>query len=519
MTRFIKTIILVLTGLLYIFTGPVNLSLAKTMVFFEYPNPDQVFIKDERENIKGYISVAPETVASAEISFDGFVWRELPIDNSIKDGYYHFNYGWQVAGKGKSFIIVKAVLNDGKEIEDRLRYEVEIPPGSEEPSVRDLLNDIYAEQERRRQAELEEKPAVSLWTIASNFVENDFGDFLANNYLVILPFRSQFNIALKSFAAVIKFIKTYQAGVDILMFLINPYLIVVSLILSWYLIIYNLNNVWSGLNYLGYLVTRKREKNFDGIVFDIDDQHRVPWAKIVFRHNQTGQNTAVYSDSEGAFSTFLESGDYSYEIEKNNYRNYVEYNHPGETFLGYPVALDNIKVNSHNKYALPTASLLSLSRWNRHLKDDWNYHIRYALLNNITAITSISYLAMGLWLIFINDYRLWIYLGIITLAYAFYFIFERMNRFDGVVYLTNGKKAGLINLVLKNEDKTLLSIWTNHEGKFKIGNIPDGVYQLAVIDDDYGMEKETGFYQGEKFLVDKQNCCVLTIRIKIGPTK
>lgn len=514
MTRYAKIFLLiaVLIGL-----GPLFPNSAKGAngVIFEYPVTDQVLNKDDRENIRGYFTVSPDEITKAEISFDGFVWRELKIDSNYTDGYYHFNYGWMVAGKGKFFIIVKATTANGNIIEDRLRVEVNIPPGREDPSIRKLLDDIYFEQERRQQASLEPDPAPTLLGIAANFIEKDLGNFIAKNYLMFLPTKTQFNIILTIFGGIINFIKNYQAGVDILMFLIHPYLLIMTFLLGWLFIVGNIVTFYDSINWLIYRIGDRERANFFGTVFDLNDLHKVSLAKVSLKNNQTGLTKNVMTNPEGQFETNLPAGVYSYEIEKRNYRNYTDASERIDSFLSIPVAKGEMTVNGDSHYALPTESLLSFTRWNLHLKGNWTYWINSAVINNITALVSTSYLAITIWLIFVEDYRVWIYLGVITVAYLFYFFLVRTSHDNGMVYGPDGEKTAMINLIIEQNGRDALSIWTDYEGRFTFGQLPDGQYTIRVNDDIFEMDEKKEYYNGQNFVVDRNNSCVLPIIIKL----
>jgi|GEM_PF-2724108 len=511
----IKPIKAILVLLVAIFIATACPASAANGVVFEYPELDQVMQKDDRENIRGYFVAAPDEIAEAKISFDGFVWRDLAQDTSINDGYYHFDYGWMVAGKGKFFIIASATTLDGKILEDRLRVEVEVPPGREDPSVKELLEDIYAEQERRRQAELEEQPVASIGILALNYIEKDWGSYLADNYLMFVPGPTQYEFLLGTYSQAINFVKNYPAGMDILMFIIQPYLFLVSVILGWFLIVTNLGRFNEKLKYWLSRLSAEKETTFSGIVFDMSDLHKVALAEVALKNNQTGYSTRVITDEDGRFGANLEHGDYSYEIEKNNYRNFVDAGDEIESFLGFPVAKGPMHVNASNAYALPTMSLLSQSRWYRHVKIGWSYQIKRVILNNITAIVSIGYLGTILWLMFVDDARVWIYLSLLTIAYLFYWLLERMSQSSGVVYLPGGRKASLVNLILKKNDQNILSVWTNHEGKYRLGVVPDGRYTIYVKDDQYEINPNNGHYAGEEFVIDTHNSCILPINITL----
>jgi hypothetical protein len=186
-----------------------------------------------------------------------------------------------------------------------------------------------------------------------------------------------------------------------------------------------------------------------------------------------------------------------------------------ETYLSFPVAIGSLEVDGSDCYALPTASLLSLTRWKQSQKYNWEYRLKYTILNNITALVSISYLSIAIWLMFVGDMRVWYYLTFITLSYIFYFGFERISPEDGIVYDQFGRKAGLVNLLIKKDDLTQLSIWTNHEGKFKFGYLPDGQYQIFVNDAFEILDPVNGYYRGQKFTIDRNNICMLPIVIRL----
>jgi len=482
---------------------------AKQPVIFSNPTEKQeeVFVKNEIEHITGNI-ITNEEVETAEISFDGQMWRSLEV-SEIADGY-SFDYEWTVAGKGKFFIIVNAYSPDGDLIEGRILSEVYAPPDSEEEGLKSMLTNYRIEQEAKQAKEkmlaAMGKNKIGTFTAFESFSEKTVGEFLLNDWKSLLPTREQIEFAMSSTVYIYNFVNTYQAGIDIFFLLTLPLSIILIVLVFMFVF---LDHSSSFFEYLYYLIKKPKKSNSNktGVLFDVYSLYRIPYAKIVLRNIQTNSKHDLVSDLGGNIDlTNLENGEYNYEVQKHGYKTHILDEFDLQYFQDTIIARDNnIIVDDNMKISMPAERLISLERKHTNDKASIFYKPKNWFLGGLSTWISVGCLIMVLYMIFINMYYPIVISIYLLLAYIIYYAVIKTHCSWGIVYYIDNKKATGEKMELHRNDCLFGVEWTDFEGKFGFDGIERGTYSIKP-GDKWKIVSNSRYYDGRAFDIGEDKC-------------
>ncbi|HPH78823.1 MAG TPA: carboxypeptidase-like regulatory domain-containing protein [bacterium] len=478
-----------------------GLAKAKENIIFTNPEkPGQVFTKNTEETIQGYF-LSNEAVDSGQISFDGQIWRDLRIAKDTDR--YNFSYKWTVAGKGKMFITVK-FLNGEKEVaEGRIISEVYVPPELQEAGLFELL-DEYQQKQEKEQAKLKNQttyqPGTFFWL--ENFSEKTIGNFVDNKWMALLPTKMQLETMMQTVYQVYLFINKYPAGIDIFFFFTVPVMIAITIFMILFVIM-EYGQLF--LEYLQWKIDQtfwaKSNKMTKVYVFDIDDYSVIKYAKIIFTNSNTHQKIVLYSNEDGWLNIErLSAGEYSYEIIKQGYKNYLVRDIDDGYFMNKMIIKNNnFSIDEGEKnIALPAESEMDLERKVVFEKKRLLYPAKKFCIYNFDLMTGVATTTSLLWMIFV-DKRI----GIIIIAYILLnnIIFRtviRQKEYFGQVTDKNGTSKPFLKLSMWANNVLLMNVWTDIWGKFNLDNCNVGDSDCVIkLNNNYKFIAKDGLYYGQ----------------------
>jgi hypothetical protein len=360
----------------------------------------------------------------------------------------------------------------------------------------------YQEKQEKEQAKLKNQTTVSpgAFFLVENFFEKTIGDFVDQKWMALLPSRIQFETMMQSTYFLYDSINKYPAGIDIFFFFTVPVMLIIAIFMLVFIII-EYGQVF--MEYLSWLIShiifKNKNPNLYGLVFDIDDRSLVKWVKIIFQNNQTHQKYIRYSDEQGmVYFGNMPKGEYNYESIKNGYKNYIVKDIENKIFLSKPIAINNSVsiTDENNQIALPIESEISLERKIIFEKKRLLYKIKKIFIYNFELMTGIGFTIAFLWMIFVDPKIAIGLIGFILINNLIYRTVIRQQKYTGQIFDQDNKPKSFIKLSLFRNDIFYLNIWTDVWGKFTIGNLEEGAYDIK-LNNHYTFLSKPDYYQGQ----------------------
>ncbi|MFA4931055.1 MAG: carboxypeptidase-like regulatory domain-containing protein [Patescibacteria group bacterium] len=464
-------------------TGRVS---ANNDLVFTYPEKNlTVFEVDTETVLKGYAKYPRDKIKNVAITFDGQIWRDVVSNKGENSDYYYWHYPWTVAGQGRSFVLVRANLVDGTEVETRILIEVYVPPEKEEKeNVYELLDKIREENRLNSQAQNTVATNLGVFGLFEYISEDYIGNFITEEWPVFLPTIYQQQFMIDTLWQINIFIKKYPAGIDIFSLLTAPYLLTLSLaiILIFISSRYMISDFFA---YYWYRLTHQRKKGrarCAGYLVDIGAKENVPWAKIIISN---GQNKyIIFSDANGYFEIEAQvpDGEYSYLIQKPGYKEYIIDKFDLTSWRSHPVIQEQILIgqNGYDFIILAVERLVDKKRAIKAMKAEYTYIIKKWFWQNINPLFAIGFLFGSLWRLFTSNNLINYYLVLLILAYLVYRKIIRIKHKWGRVVDRYGKNVDYLELELWKNGELLAATWTDWKGRYSFGRVNVGDYQIKV---------------------------------------
>lgn len=503
-----RKIVLLLAVSIIILLPVISSAANRDQIIFVFPKDEKyVFTKNDFQTIKGQIVTAKE-LTSAQISFDGQIWRDLNYQKA-QNGY-DFSYDWMVSGKGRFFIMIEAKTKDGAVIEDRLLSEVYVPPELKESGLQEMLI-AYQQEQEHKQAKENKKDVTKMDTFSTVEIlaEKNLGSFLKNDYLSLLPTRQQIEFFMRSTIYVYFFIKTYQAGIDIFFLLTLPLLVALTVGLFMFVYLDYLNEFFEFL-YANLKINRNKleSANKKAVVFEHKSLHRVSNAKIILDNvvDHTKITTACDRDGNVDLSS-VPNGEYYFEIQKNGYKPNIIEDVDLVNFLEMPVAKNNqFSVTDDCIIALPVESEIDLERKKLNDKASIFYRPKIWFLTNASSAVMVGLLVIVLYIIFINTPFSLAMMAYLSLAYLIYNSVIKRHQSWGRVYdSTTGGPATNIKIELWKNDQLFEVVWSDFDGKYSFAKLNDGIY-FVKVDSRYHIVNQRCYYSGDEVVIANNTC-------------
>lgn len=488
---------------------------AQDQIVFENPSINNpVFEKREIVKVSGYAKIDKNIIKSAQISFDGMIWHDLKNELQNKDNnYYYWSYNWDVAGKGKTFIQVQFTTKSGDIIEGRKIVEIKSTSEENKENLKELLKDYQIQQNEK----IEDSKKRSKFDAANPlmsieyYINNNFGNFVANNWMVLLPtsFQQEYFLAkLNNFNQVLV---KYPAIIDIMLLLIWPYLIYLSINVILFLIIPKISDFFEIVLIKIILFFQKNKNNTaSGYVFDSYALECIPYAKIIFSDASSFRKYISYTNSLGKFRFFnLPVGEYSYEIEKNGYNSVFTEKLDLNEFKNNMVITGNFQITDikkQNVFCLPISRIIDRDRIFRSKKANWFHLFEKIFFRNVNVFFNIGIIfLMIISMLGEANKQLYFIFFIIIFGYLVYREVVRIPHPWGRIFDFRGEvvewlKIGLLDI----SGKRYSSTWSNEEGYYSFGEIDD-IETSIIIDNPKWqiINNSQYFYQGQK--ISKNN--------------
>lgn len=485
--------------------GFFSVAKAAKEIVFTYPEKELTQLEfDTEEVIQGYIKYPPSQIESAQISFDGQIWRNVEQVNGQNANYFYWQYPWTVAGKGRSFMVLQAITVEEKVIQERMLIDVYVPPEKESTeNVYDLLNRIRSENAKK--SENEDTIVTSSYLSVIDFVlEEHFGNFLVKNWQVLLPTIEQQQFLLDSIWETNLFIKKYPAGIDIMIFVTLPYILLLSLI-TVFVIIFSWWRIWESWRYWIHRLTTPRQCQacLTGILYDVKSKSTVALAEIVIRNTNHKTYRAVTS-WEGNFSFHdIPAGEYTYEVHKYGFKEYVLDEPSQKYFRDIPLLYGSITIDCQSqKIVLAAERIVDVERSVNTMKSEYWYLPQKWFWQNINPIFTIGLIFGLMWMFFTDHSYINYYLLLLFAGYVLYRKVLRIKNPWGRVVSPLAHLYDNIELHLIRDGEIYDTTWTDWKGRFSFGEVDSGKYMIGVANRRYKIALNSpGTYQGEEVYI------------------
>jgi hypothetical protein len=400
-------------------------------------------------------------------------------------------------------------------------YEVKIPPGLSEESMSNLMN-LYQEIQGEKQKKAQDNAgSLDLWGLLDLSGEKYLGSFIARDYQLLLPTPRQYEMLVGSYQSAGEFVRRYPLGLDLVRMVTIPYLLVVTILLMYFIVLVNLSELG---DYCNYLLTKffpsKSNCRLEIVVFEYHDRGVIPWARVELVDRQDYEKRYIgYTNRQGQLVIWLaRPGEYDYEVTKDNFTHYFSSEvGPAENYLNSPVVRGAMVVSENGtRQAIAMSAQIDRQRLAKLQRTNWLYGLNVWVMQNLYTLLFIGTSFVAVWLVIGGEQYIWLYAGLLAVSYFVYYFFCREEMAWGTVRNQRGQAWPKIRLELWEQNNLVQTVWSDWLGKYKFTDLPAGSYSLRVAEPNWRLaDNDRQFYSGREFAYDPTILCLRKMDLKI----